>query len=175
MSETQGLAMPDAPYTYCYCENKAPYLFIAPLDNEGHPDWSSAHTGRVAICWELKCDFLKPWPRNENGPSPSGEIREWEDQYRECRSAQQSVSRNMQKSQYDRVKVVGADNAVGGMNSMHKQKKFPDTGSRHVKALFEVTVAESGAVDTPKVGIVPAQESRKFANLVGSANWDGPF
>ncbi|KAI8955278.1 hypothetical protein F4801DRAFT_530213 [Xylaria longipes] len=113
MSETQGLAMPDAPYTYCYCENKAPYLFIAPLDNEGHPDWSSAHTGRVAICWELKCDFLKPWPRNENGPSPSGEIREWEDQYRECRSAQQSVSRNMQKSQYDRVKVVGADNAVG--------------------------------------------------------------
>ncbi|KAH8158094.1 hypothetical protein CIB48_g10154 [Xylaria polymorpha] len=118
MSPTQGLAIPDAPYTYCYCENKAPYLFIAPLDNEGHPDWTSAHTGRAAICWKLKCDFLESWPGNETGPSAREGAGEWEDQYREYRSRQQGVSGNTQKSVYDRVKVLGADNAIGGKRSL---------------------------------------------------------
>lgn len=140
MSPTQGLAIPDAPYTYCYCENKAPYLFIAPLDNEGHPDWTSARTsrcfraltpyimtvrsnstldtGRAAICWKLKCDFLESWPGNETGPSAREGAGEWEDQYREYRSRQQGVSGNTQKSVYDRVKVLGADNAIGGKRSL---------------------------------------------------------
>ncbi|KAI0416481.1 hypothetical protein F5X98DRAFT_184459 [Xylaria grammica] len=104
MSASEEPNTPDARYTYCHCKHKVPYLFIAPIDGQGHPNWNSASIERRAICWEVKCGFSDPWV-------PSGEeVRQWEDQYH---SVRQREFGNAQNSRFDSVKVVGAGNSIG--------------------------------------------------------------
>ncbi|KAI0539203.1 hypothetical protein GGR58DRAFT_465589 [Xylaria digitata] len=113
MSATDEPEIPGTPYELCHCKHRAPYLFTAPINNEGHPDWNSAYVQRRAICWEVKCGFSKLWVRNQKS-EPSGDERgQWENQYRSCNFTRQREFGNIKDSRYDGIKVRGTDNTIG--------------------------------------------------------------